>query len=973
MLQEVNGFVTYRETIALTSGGSVVITDHPVFAGSDATFTGQATPAELATVDTAVTGADPKTLPTFIVPSAPASPLAPSLVIDTTITATDYVTTLQAERDYGGYAPRLQPLVDAVNAIRNRVVLVTQPTAVTGTAGFTPNGVSVGNYTVDAPISLTLVIASAFGRQVTVHGNVTGNTIAVSSVDATAKATFSLRSSPSPDASSIATVEQGDTFHVTGSSGWYLHVETASGVTGWAFVGFAVVGFQQLTASIAQLTDTPLPPLSSTTLDVDSGTLRAGDTTTLHATVTGSGATGAPTGRVEFKEDGRSIGTVALQDGKADLEITPPAGSHTYTAEYGGDTTYAGSISGTTTVVVKVGPQLQVTKEPVGSTVDSGSTAQFRITVTNVGDDTADGVRLTDELDARLFWRVAGGDGCTTTVLGSGGQELGCDVGSLGPGASYTATVAATVTYDVCGDIPNLATATSANAGTATSPVAHQKVIHCPLTVTKTAAQPTVETRDLDTYTMTISNPNDEAVDLTLVDDKLPPGARYEEGSTTGASTNDPSVINHHADGDVLGWSGPVTVPAHGTVSVSFSVRMPSTAGTYVDQLAGADAVSPYIVIPATNTAPVTVVGNDQLVPDVLGFALVDTSTGRPVPGYERISDSQTLDVATLPPGFTIVALTDPPGEGTVGFSVDGAAARTDRKDPFSVTGTATRPWRVQLGPHTITATPAAEDGTAGTPVTLNLTLTDGRLDGAAVTSVSLVSAIDGSTVGRLTDNAVVDIGKIGTRDITLAAGVNNPGIGSVVFSLTSADGTQQKVYVDSTQPFVARGEPLGWAAHVDPGGYVLTVTPYSGAHGHGVALGSITLHFSAIDLRDRPCDAAQVDIFRQQFIAAAKGFSDPIFFTGTLNNLTFGPKCDEWADFMVSWLIESGWKAAGVTVEKALYAPGSIFAHVLVRVTMPAGTVLYLDPWRNGPANGVYTQEDYEGRYGVPDDVFKF
>jgi hypothetical protein len=75
-----------------------------------------------------------------------------------------------------------------------------------------------------------------------------------------------------------------------------------------------------------------------------------GQSVTFTATVTGSGT---PTGKVTFKDGGKSLGTATLSGGVAAFSTSSlKQGSHSITATYSGDSTFAGSISATYTQVV---------------------------------------------------------------------------------------------------------------------------------------------------------------------------------------------------------------------------------------------------------------------------------------------------------------------------------------------------------------------------------------------------------------------------------------------------------------------------------------------------------------------------------------------------------------------------------------------------------------------------------------------
>lgn len=122
------------------------------------------------------------------------------------------------------------------------------------------------------------------------------------------------------------------------------------------------------------------------------------------------------------------------------------------------------------------------------------------------------------------------------------------------------------------------------------------------LTTTKTADSSTAASGGTDGYTITISNPNASAVTLTDITDTLPAGFTYTAGSTTGATTADPTV-----SGQNLTWTGAFSVPATGTLSLHFNVTVATSPNTYYNS-AGGDSSS-FTVAGTGPTAPVTVQG----------------------------------------------------------------------------------------------------------------------------------------------------------------------------------------------------------------------------------------------------------------------------------------------------------------------------------------------------------------------------
>ena len=181
-----------------------------------------------------------------------------------------------------------------------------------------------------------------------------------------------------------------------------------------------------------------------------------------------------------------------------------------------------------------------------------------------------------------------------------------------------------------------------------------------PLSMTKTADHPTVNPGSRDGYTITVANPNGSAVDLSTITDTLPAGFHYFAGSTTGATTANPSVA-----GQTLTWNGPLTVPAEsdgvsGTLSLHFRATVSTTAGTYMNN-AGATS-DLFTIAPTGDTAPVRVrAAVSSLVTSIAGTPSSVTA-GSDVQYTVTTRNSGTAPVAgvqivdTLPSGSTLVS-----------------------------------------------------------------------------------------------------------------------------------------------------------------------------------------------------------------------------------------------------------------------------------------------------------------------------
>jgi uncharacterized repeat protein (TIGR01451 family) len=128
-----------------------------------------------------------------------------------------------------------------------------------------------------------------------------------------------------------------------------------------------------------------------------------------------------------------------------------------------------------------------------------------------------------------------------------------------------------------------------------------------PLSTAKSADASTVAAGGADGYTITIHNPNASSVVVDSVTDTLPAGFAYVAGSSTGATTTNPTI-----SGQTLTWTGSFTAAAGGDVTLHFGVTASSTPGTYFNN-AGGDAGT-VAVAPTGDTAPITVQGGDQAI-----------------------------------------------------------------------------------------------------------------------------------------------------------------------------------------------------------------------------------------------------------------------------------------------------------------------------------------------------------------------
>jgi uncharacterized repeat protein (TIGR01451 family) len=136
-----------------------------------------------------------------------------------------------------------------------------------------------------------------------------------------------------------------------------------------------------------------------------------------------------------------------------------------------------------------------------------------------------------------------------------------------------------------------------------------------PLSIMKTADSAESLPGEVNGYTITVSNPNPEAVDLEWITDSLPDGFTYVPGSTSGALQGEPG-----ASGNDLTWDGPIGVPGTGELIFHFEVTVSDQPGEFTND---AEAFAPpYTVAPAEEAAEISVGG-----PGVRGITLQANKT----------------------------------------------------------------------------------------------------------------------------------------------------------------------------------------------------------------------------------------------------------------------------------------------------------------------------------------------------------
>jgi len=215
---------------------------------------------------------------------------------------------------------------------------------------------------------------------------------------------------------------------LTGSGVSYSGKATAvagAGVSTCAAAFPYIVGELYLTeGSTTNLQTTTIPDTGSVTLNA---MLQPSMSQTTYAGTSGTWTgTAAPSAAVNFYEGTKLVGTGTLgQNGTvASLTInTPTVGTHTYTAQYPGDTTYAALAFGSVTVTVN-GPTVpSVTTVTPPASIAYGATAQLTATVTGTGGTPSGTVAFYDGNTSLGSATLTSGSATLSALLLAGGTH----------------------------------------------------------------------------------------------------------------------------------------------------------------------------------------------------------------------------------------------------------------------------------------------------------------------------------------------------------------------------------------------------------------------------------------------------------------------------------------------------------------------------------------------------------------------
>jgi hypothetical protein len=381
-------------------------------------------------------------------------------------------------------------------------------------------------------------------------------------------------------------------------------------------------------------------------------------TSVLQPAINGSAA---PAGTISILEGATVVASASI-NGRVTYITVPnvASGTHTYTASYGGDASYAQMYYGKVTVTAGSGGQdFTISATPSSQTVTAGSGTSYTTTVSAVN-----GFTGTVNLSVSGLPSGATGSFNPASVAGSGNSTLSVSTGSTTPAGTYTLTITGT-----SGSLTNSTTVTLVINSVPTPDFA----------VSATPSSQTVTAGSGTTYTTTVSALNGFTGTVSLSVSGLPSGAS--------------------------GSFNPTSVAGSGNSTLSVSTSSTTPAGTYTLTITGTSGS-------LTHSTTVTLVVNSAATGD---FTIAATPSSQTVTEGGNSSTTYTTTITAVK-GFTgtvSLSVSGMPSGVTTSFnptSVTGSGHST-----LSVSASS----QARVGTYTLTITGISGSLTHSTTVTL--------------------------------------------------------------------------------------------------------------------------------------------------------------------------------------------------------------------------------------------------------------
>lgn len=173
-------------------------------------------------------------------------------------------------------------------------------------------------------------------------------------------------------------------------------------------------------------------------------------------------------------------------------------------------------------------PDVKISKAASSTSVTSGDSVTFTLTVENTGGDTATDVVVTDTIASGL--QIAGTSGCNNGSPVSG-QTVTCQLGSVAAGATESFTITVKALDGACPSVQNEATVSASNEPNANQNDNSSNTVtidvSCPtpdVEVTKSASSTSVASGDSVTFTLVAENTGQATAKNVVVADTIPAG-----------------------------------------------------------------------------------------------------------------------------------------------------------------------------------------------------------------------------------------------------------------------------------------------------------------------------------------------------------------------------------------------------------------------------------------------------------------
>ncbi len=340
-----------------------------------------------------------------------------------------------------------------------------------------------------------------------------------------------------------------------------------------------------------------------------------------------------------------SFGDLA-DDASVEVKVSAKT-SHEACSEYENTATASASnapdAEGSDTVTCEKA-DLGVLKTAVQGTISAGDLAQFSISVTNTGPGVAKDVTLSDPLPPGVSgsWTIdtqPAGNPCSITA-----GVLNCDFGDLNDDQTVTVKVKAATSFEQCGTLVNLATASSSNTPDATGTA----TIGCNkpnVSVAKSGNGPVSAGENVE-FSVKVKNSGPGVAKNVTLSDPLPPG-------TAGAWT-----IASQPGGNPCSIAGTTLNCDFGDLASGVTVEVKVKAPTSAEQCTKYDNTA---TASADNSPDVN--GSASVTCGKAGLSVVKTGNGS-IKAGERATFSMT--VTNNGPGIAkAVTLSDPLPSGT--------------------------------------------------------------------------------------------------------------------------------------------------------------------------------------------------------------------------------------------------------------------------------------------------------------------